>query len=354
MTFWSLRRQGALFALVAATACSASDPVHVASVTVTPSTATKAVGETVQLSAITNDAKGVALTGRAITWSTSSASLAVVSSAGLVTAVAPGPVVITAMSDGQSGTAAITVVPPPVASVIVTPTTSSITEIQTLQLAAVTKTPGGATVTGRAVTWTSSAPTIATVNSAGLVSGVSPGSVNITATSEGVTGSAALTITISPCNAAFILPISAGQTVNGTLAATDCPLADSTYADTYRATLAANNTVDVQLKSAAFDAYLFILRLNATGTDYDVIGADDDSGGGTNARLSGLLNAGTYYFVANSANPNGFGPYTLTFVSPFVAASRSNLSAISIERVPPSEAARLPSAFRNRVRKRRS
>src|SRR2546430_6483692 len=51
---------------------------------------TLTVGQTVQASAIAQGASGGALTGITIAWSSSNAAVASVSSAGLVTAVAPG------------------------------------------------------------------------------------------------------------------------------------------------------------------------------------------------------------------------------------------------------------------------
>jgi len=80
-----------------------------ASVTVTPASASLTVGQTAQLTATPRDAAGTALTGRAVTWSTSAGGVATVSGSGLVTAVAAGSATITATSEGQSGTAAVTV-----------------------------------------------------------------------------------------------------------------------------------------------------------------------------------------------------------------------------------------------------
>jgi uncharacterized protein YjdB len=83
-------------------------PVPVASVRVSPATASVAAGSTVQLAATTLDAAGNLLTGRAVTWSTSEAAIATVSSSGLVTAVAAGTATISATSEGRSGTATVT------------------------------------------------------------------------------------------------------------------------------------------------------------------------------------------------------------------------------------------------------
>ncbi|MFK2910803.1 phage tail tube protein [Pseudomonas sp. 3HC3] len=82
----------------------------------------------------------------------------------------------------------------PVSSVSVTPTTASIAVAATRQLAA-SALPSGA---AQNVTWSSSAPSIATVNSSGLVTGVAAGSAVITATSVSdptKTATSAITVT---------------------------------------------------------------------------------------------------------------------------------------------------------------
>src|SRR2546425_4288579 len=90
--------------------CGASP---VASVSVAPPSATVPVGQTVQLTATPKDANGTPLAGRAVTWSSSNTSVANVDGRGLVTAAAAGSATITATSEGQSGTAAVTVPTPP-------------------------------------------------------------------------------------------------------------------------------------------------------------------------------------------------------------------------------------------------
>lgn len=84
--------------------------------------------------------------------------------------------------------------PTAVTGVTVAPTTASIAVAATRQMTA-TVAPGGA---NQAVTWTSATPSVATVNSSGLVTGVSAGTSVITATSvaDGTkTGTATITVT---------------------------------------------------------------------------------------------------------------------------------------------------------------
>ncbi len=90
--------------------------VAVASVTMNAASATLKVGDSKQLVATAKDAAGNTLTGRTITWASSKAAAASVSSSGLVKALAAGSASITATVDGKSAASAITVeavAPPP-------------------------------------------------------------------------------------------------------------------------------------------------------------------------------------------------------------------------------------------------
>ena len=67
------------------------------------------VGQTVQADAIARSASGAILTGQTITWSSSNPSVATVSAAGVVTAVAPGTAIITGSAAGRSANVTVTV-----------------------------------------------------------------------------------------------------------------------------------------------------------------------------------------------------------------------------------------------------
>ncbi len=191
--------------------------IPVVSVDVTPATATVQAGQTVQLTATPKDANGAALSGRAVSWSSSNTSVATVSSSGLVSGVTPGSATIMATSEGKSGTASVTVTQVPVATVSVSPATATVQAGQTVQLIATPKDANGATLSGRTVTWSSSNTSVATVSSSGLVSGVTPGSATITATSEGKSGTSSITVTNIPVATVSVSPptasIQQGQTV---------------------------------------------------------------------------------------------------------------------------------------------
>src|SRR5204863_7826999 len=107
------------------------------------------------------------------------------------TGVTAGSVTITATSEGQSGTASLTVVGAPVKNKTVTPPSASVPAGQTVQLTATLKDANGNVLTGRTVTWASNNTTVATVNSSGLVTTKVAGYATITATSEGQKGAEA-------------------------------------------------------------------------------------------------------------------------------------------------------------------
>src|SRR3989454_1175367 len=122
----------------------------VAAVTVSPAAPTVQVGQTAQFTATPQDASGNPLTGRVITWQSSNSAIASVNGSGLVSGVAAGgPVTMTATSEGQSGTASITVSGVPVASVTVSPASASVPAGQTVQLSATLRDANGTKI-GRA------------------------------------------------------------------------------------------------------------------------------------------------------------------------------------------------------------
>jgi hypothetical protein len=119
---------------------------------------------------------------------------------GAVTAVKVGAATITATSEGVSGSVRLTVRPVPVAAVVVT--TGGMVGLYvpggTVQASATVMDSSGRALAGRTVTWSSSAPDVAGVDAAGLVTALSSGSVVITGTSGGASGSAALRVLASP------------------------------------------------------------------------------------------------------------------------------------------------------------
>jgi alpha-tubulin suppressor-like RCC1 family protein len=169
----------------------------VTSVEVAPSAATlemgDVLGDSVQLVASVRTSQGV-VTDREVLWATSDARVAIVSSAGLVKARNPGRVTIAATSEGRVDSAAITVVPIPVAGVSLTPMEPRVDVGGTVFVAPSVTDRNDQILTRREVTFESSDVNVASVDQRGLVTGIAPGTVTITATSEGVSGTATIPV----------------------------------------------------------------------------------------------------------------------------------------------------------------
>jgi len=219
------RRACGCFAIAALLSCSSNGGTTttptVATISVSQTSASLALGATIQLIANPLDATGTVVTGQTITWSTSSSGVATVSTNGLVTAVAVGTATITASAGGKSAQVAITVATQ-VASVTLSQSAAALVPAATVQLTATPKDAAGATVTGQTVTWTTNAGNVATVSSNGLVTAVAVGTATITATmgtksatavitvnAGAVIGAAGGTVTSADGNASVTIPAGA-------------------------------------------------------------------------------------------------------------------------------------------------
>ncbi|MEO6528285.1 MAG: Ig-like domain-containing protein [Gemmatimonadaceae bacterium] len=178
----------------------------IGSVTVSPAAVALVAGQSVQLVPTTMDVHGVVLTGRTVSYSVADASVATVSSTGLVSSVKTGSTIVTVIAETKKAQVPVTVsaVPTtgvPVATVAVTLNASSLVVGQTTQANAQPLDVSSNHLTGRTIAWTSSDPSVASVaSSSGLVTALKAGSTSITAMSEGKSGFAVLTVT-APANA---------------------------------------------------------------------------------------------------------------------------------------------------------
>lgn len=177
----------------------------VASVEIAPVSDTlEALGATRQLSATARDAEGRAITGKSFTWSSAAPSVATVSeSGGLVTAVGNGEATITASVDGVSGST-LMAVSQRVSTVVVSPASADFTTVGVNeQLAASASDANGSPIADVRFLWISSEPSVATVDSTGLVTARGPGSTVIAAAARGVPGYAGVTVTQVGARVAF-------------------------------------------------------------------------------------------------------------------------------------------------------
>ncbi len=87
-------------------------PIAVSSVALTSPVGTLFPGQSIAMAAVLTDRNAVALTGRAIAWSSSNTRVATVDVAGIVMARSAGATTLTALSEGISATAAVVVTAP--------------------------------------------------------------------------------------------------------------------------------------------------------------------------------------------------------------------------------------------------
>ncbi len=178
--------------------CEATnEPSIVTEVIVAPEAHTiNALGDSVRLTAEARDANGDPIPNKMFAWSSSSESIVMVSSSGMVTAVGNGRASINATTDGVSGSALITVdqVPASVAISRTDVTFRWIGSFATLTAEALDS--AGNPLANATFIWSSSAPSVATVDSVGRVTAMSEGVSTITAATEGVSGSANIIVAI--------------------------------------------------------------------------------------------------------------------------------------------------------------
>lgn len=190
-----------LFLLACSEAANVTRPNPI-EIAVNPASTTVSIGDTRQLTANVRDGDGEPVE-QSVFWSSSDTTIAIVNENGIVTARKAGEVQIAATALGVSATAQVKVSSPTAAVVV--------KEVLVSPLAAVVKSKGppahrqvqltanayddrGRTVSGRTVQWKSSSPDEASVSSSGRVTGHSPGTVVISATVDGKTGTATVVV----------------------------------------------------------------------------------------------------------------------------------------------------------------
>lgn len=184
--------------------------VTLTSITLTPATATLALGSTLALNAVGNFSDGTHQNIDVVaTWTSSATNIATVNSQGTVTGVADGTVTITAQLGAVSSSASLTV--EDLTSVTIVPASASFAALTSMQLAAIGTLADGSTqdLTG-SVVWTSSnaeAVTLSVVSgSKGLAAGLAAGNSTVTAEFSGQVGTSQLTVTGATLSSIAVTP----------------------------------------------------------------------------------------------------------------------------------------------------
>jgi trimeric autotransporter adhesin len=147
-----------------------------------------------------------------VTWASSNASAATITTSGLATGVGVGSTTISAAKDGKTGSTNLTVSTPIPVSITITPNVSN----------ALTLAPGTSqslTATGTfsngsthninsLVTWDSSNKIVATVSPSGQAKALTTGTSDVTATLNGVTGSLTLNVSSATLSTVTVTPLS--------------------------------------------------------------------------------------------------------------------------------------------------
>ncbi len=167
------------------------DPLmpELARIEVTPRHLALQAGKTAIFQATYFDSLGNNVPGLVYNWSSSDSEVVVVDATGRAMTLKTGQARIVAQARGLSSEPALlTVVADSnqVAAVIVTPDSGNLVIGGALQLTASARNLSGAVLSGKTFTWHSSAPTIASVNSSGLVTALAAGEANIFAQVEGI------------------------------------------------------------------------------------------------------------------------------------------------------------------------
>lgn len=172
--------------------CSKEKEIPVQSVSVNPATLSITVGDTAPLTAVITPSDASA---KEVAWSSSLTSVATVSSTGVVTATGVGSVVISAVVGGKTGTCTVTV------GKRIIDVTSVTLDKESLSLekgdnAQLTATVNPKDATDKTVTWSSSDPSVVSVDQNGRVSALAGGDAVITAQAGDCKASCPVSVTV--------------------------------------------------------------------------------------------------------------------------------------------------------------
>jgi YVTN family beta-propeller protein len=148
-----------------------------------------------QFNATARNVDGEPVAGKVFSWASSNTSVASIDATGLVTAAGNGEVTITSTVDGVSATALLKV-EQAVATISVSPASATLTSLEATQpFSAELKDANGNIVANQTVTWSSTAPAVATVDPAsGIALAVSDGTTSVKATAGDKSASASLIV----------------------------------------------------------------------------------------------------------------------------------------------------------------
>jgi len=164
-------------------------------VVVTPSEITVYAGDTRRFTAIPYDSEGSVVSGE-VTWSSDDPSVGEIGSDGVFSALREGTTTITASVEGlnETGAATVTVLPAPMALTQITVSPSGFTIAANNTLALTVRDESGSVIPAGNLTWESSDDAVGTVNESGTFTALKEGTVTLTASTGGASGSIQVTV----------------------------------------------------------------------------------------------------------------------------------------------------------------
>ena len=180
---------------------------NVRTVEISPGTAAVKVGQELKFTALGKDAGGQPVNEKLpTTWFAAPFDLAAADEAGTVTFFGAGRVRVGAVIGGKTGYATVQVGPAPLASIDIDAPLEPIFVGASVRLTATARTTTRDLRTDVGFGWTSDNSSVAIVDQAGLVTGMTPGNARIDASSENVKGGVSLRVVASPVGKLTIEP----------------------------------------------------------------------------------------------------------------------------------------------------
>jgi trimeric autotransporter adhesin len=181
---------------VSGTASLTVSAANLVSIAVTPVSSSMAVSTTKQFTASgTFSDSSIQDVTAVVVWTSANPAAATINAQGLASSVATGSTTITATYGAVSGSTGLTVSTAHLVSIAITPANPRVAKGTSVKLTATGTFSDGSVATNLSgVSWKSSKPNIASVRGSGIAHGKKGGSITITASASGVSGTTTLTV----------------------------------------------------------------------------------------------------------------------------------------------------------------
>jgi hypothetical protein len=185
-----------------------SNASKVATVEISPAATEAVAGQKMTFTMTAKDKEGKAVSIKPSLWVALPVDSAVADENGVVTFFEPGEIKVVVVAAGKPAFAKVNVRPARVAKIDVDPATAQVSVGGTLKLNSVARVSNGNPRNDLAVMWTSETPRIATVDSAGFVTGLAPGKATLRASADGTNSAVTVQVIANPVRNLSITPAS--------------------------------------------------------------------------------------------------------------------------------------------------